>query len=89
MGVSFRNWVHFVLQVVSKHHIAQSEVSSRPVWQVINNEAIRFALRLVNYDQVSELISLADFDEVLHYVVTTVHSLRIRNDQFELLLEAD
>lgn len=53
-----------------------------------DNQTIRLTSCLVDHNQVREVVSLADLDQVLQHVTTSVDSGRIGNDDFELFLES-
>jgi len=55
---------------------------------VRDNQTVRLTSCLVDHNQVREVVSLADLDQVLQHVATSVDPGRVGNDDFELFLES-
>jgi hypothetical protein len=54
-----------------------------------DNKTIWFTTGLMQHNEVSKVVSLADLDQVFHHVTTSVDTKRVRKNQLELLLEGN
>ena len=45
-----------------------------------DDQTVRLTSRLMNHDQVSEVIRLADLDEILKDIATTIHASGVWQD---------
>ena len=52
-----------------------------------DDQAVRLAASLMDHDKVSEVVSLADLDQVFQHVATAVDTSRVGNDKLQLFLE--
>ena len=88
MWVCLTNWVDFVFKIVTKDHVVETEVGGWSVRHVTDYQTIGFTSSLMNHDQVSEVVSLADLNQVFEHVATSVYASSVGNDQLHLLLES-
>ena len=59
------------------------------MWHMTDDETVWLTSCLVYHDKISEVVALADLDEVFKDVAATIDTRRIRKDQLELLLEGN
>ena len=55
-----------------------------PIWQVTDDHAVGFAARLVQHNQVGEIVLAALANQTAHFDVSAIDALRVWHHQFHL-----